>query len=300
MRSHESSMFAASVQHPIVVATDFSSAANIAVEGAAMLSRHQNAHLHVLHVFDDGLLATLRHVYDARQWSGDDPLLGTRRRLSDLTAEVAQRHGIQAMAESESGDPAEAIARFAGQCDARLVVIGKESDDWLSDTLFGETAFELLEMTEVPVMIARRLHKQHARRVLIATDFSECARRAARFACQLFPDAEITLFNAYSVEYESRMRIGGASEEDIASYLLTEQIRAETAMRLLSSELNLQKPCRTMTINGHAVTKVLEEAANGFDVIVVGKNGDDAGGSRLGGITRDILYRADCDVLLVP
>ena len=79
------------------------------------------------------------------------------------------------LAESEAGDPAEAIVRFASQRGARLVVIGKDGDDWLSDTLFGETALELLQTTDVPVMIVRRGQAQPARRVLVAVDFGVLA-----------------------------------------------------------------------------------------------------------------------------
>lgn len=304
MRAHESSMSTspAGARPPIVVATDLSEAASIAVEGAALLTRRQNADLHVLHVFDDGIWATLKNLYDTQHWSGEDPVLGTRRRLSELTADVAHRHGIRALAESEAGDPAEAIVRFAGQCGARLVVIGKDGDDWLSDTLFGETALELLERTGVPVMIVRREQARPARRVLVAVDFSACSHRAARLACELFHEAEITLFNAYSVKHEGRMRIGGASDEDIAAYLLSEQVRAEAAMRQLAFALDSENCCRTVkvTVNGSAASAILEEAATGYDVVVVGKTGERSREHRLGDVATHITYHTDCDVLLVP
>jgi nucleotide-binding universal stress UspA family protein len=288
------------VRPPIVVATDFSEAASVAVEDAAILTRCQHADLHVLHVFNDGVWATLKNLYDTKHWSGDDPVLTTRRRLSELTEDVARRHGIHAVAEAETGDPASTIARFAEQCGARLIVIGKESEDWLTDTILGETALELLEETEVPVMIARRRNADLVRRVLVATDFSTCSRRAALLACQLFPDAEVTLFNAYSVRYESRMRIGGASEDDIASYRLTEQVNAESAMRQLVFAIDRKKRLKTVVEYGHAAPAIVAQASVGFDVIVVGKNGDDPVKNRLGGVTKNVLYHADCNVLLVP
>ena len=302
MQSHASSMSTspAGARSPIVVATDLSEAASIAVEGAARLTRRQNADLHVLHVFDDGIWATLKNLYDTQHWSGEAPVLGTRRRLSELAADIAHRHGIRALAESEAGDPAEAIVRFASQRGARLVVIGKDGDDWLSDTLFGETALELLQTTDVPVMIVRRGQAQPARRVLVAVDFSACSHRAARLACELFHEAEITLLNAYSVRHEGRMRIGGASDDDIAAYLLSEQVRAEAAMRQLSSALDNEKCCRTVTVNGSAASAILEEAATGFDVLVVGKTGEGSREHRLGDVATHITYHTDCDVLLVP
>ena len=123
-------------------------------------------------------------------------------------------------------------------------------------------------------MIVRRGQAQPARRVLVAVDFSACSHRAARLACELFHEAEITLLNAYSVRHEGRMRIGGASDDDIAAYLLSEQVRAEAAMRRLSSALDNEKCCRTVTVNGSAASAILDEAATGFDVLVVGKTGE--------------------------
>ena len=300
LESRELMMPLAGLHPPIVVATDFSEASTIAIEDAALLTRHQHADLHVLHVFNDGIWATLKNLYDTKHWSGEDPVLTTRRRLSELADDVARRHGIHAVAEAETGDPASTIARFAEQCGARLIVIGKESEDWLADTILGETALELLEEAEVPVMIARRRSADLVRRVLVATDFSLCSRRAALLACQLFPDAEITLFNAYSVRYENRMRIGGASEDDIASYRLTEQVNAESAMRQLVFAIDRERRLKTTVIYGQAAPEILAQASAGFDVIVVGKNGDDLPKNRLGGVTRNVLYHAGCNVLLVP
>jgi len=284
---------------PIMVATDFSDAASLAVEVAAGLARHLRTDLHVLHVFNDGLWATLKNLYDTQHWSGDDPVLSTRRRLSALTADVAFRHGIRAMAESESGDPAAMIARFAGQCGARMVVIGKAGDDWLTDSILGETALDLLEQAEVPVWIARRPYGAPAR-ILVATDFSGSARRAARLACELFTDGEITLLNAYAVNQENRLRIGGASDEDIDCYRLAEQVSAETAMRQLVFEVDRAKRCRTSVVHGQPVPAILEQAAAEADLIVIGKHGGDAGEQRLGEVAQHVVYHAAGDVLLVP
>lgn len=283
---------------PIVVATDFSDAANTAVEVAAGLARHLGADLHVLHVFNDGLWATLKNLYDTQHWSGDDPVLAARRRLSGLSADVAARYGIRAMAESESGDPAAMIARFAGQRGACMVVIGKAGDDWLTDSILGETALELLEQAELPVWIARRRYGAPTR-VLVATDFSASARRAARLACELFADGEITLFNAYAVKQENRLRIGGATDADIDCYRLTEQVNAETAMRQLVFAIDRARRCRTSVVNGEAAPAILEQAA-ASDLIVLGKHGGAAGEQRLGEVARQVVYHAAGDVLLVP
>ncbi|MBK9594400.1 MAG: universal stress protein [Rhodocyclales bacterium] len=58
----------------LVVATDFSSGAELAVERAARIARNRGAALWLLHVFDDGVWASMRSLYDIERWVGADPL----------------------------------------------------------------------------------------------------------------------------------------------------------------------------------------------------------------------------------
>ncbi len=66
----------------VVVATDLSPASEIAVDQAAMLARRWDADLVLLHVFNDGVWATITAIYESEVWAGAEPVLVARNRLS--------------------------------------------------------------------------------------------------------------------------------------------------------------------------------------------------------------------------
>jgi len=298
---HVSEGKAAVSSAPVVVATDFSDGAAVAVERAAALAGTLQTRLHVLHVFNDGIWATLANLYDTAHWQGGDPVLATRRRLSDLVADLAARHRIAAFAESATGSAAEEISRFAREAGAQLLVIGKQGEHWIADAVLGETALKLVKQAAVPVLVARDKPRRKMQHILVATDYSDNALRAAQAAQQLFPAAQTRLLNAFTVPFESRMRLAGASDDDIESYRVIERARAEQGMRYFLAKLEGAREVATTVTHGFPATAVLEAAAVDVDLVVVGRHGGSASEERLlGSVTRNVLYHAVCDVLLVP
>lgn len=286
---------------PVIVATDFSDGAAIAVERAAALARSLGTRLHALHVFNDGIWATLTQLYNTAHWQGGDPVLATRRRLSEMVADLARRHGIEALAESATGSAATEIARFARAQEACLLVIGKQGEHWIADAVLGETALKLVKNADLPVLVARDKPRREMRRLLVATDYSENALRAAKAARALFPQAQVRLVNAFTVAFEGRMRLAGASDDDIESYRVIERARAEQGMRRFVAELGAGANVETSVTHGFPASALLELAAIDVDLIVLGRHGGSNAEERLlGSVTRNVLYHAACDVLLVP
>lgn len=286
---------------PIVVATDFSDGAAVAVERAATLAARLQARLHVLHVFNDGIWATLANLYDTAHWQGNDPVLATRRRLSDLVADLAVRHRIEALAESATGGATGEISRFVRMSGAQLLVIGKQGEHWVADAVLGETALKLVKQMTVPVLVARDKPLRKMQHILVATDYSENALRAVRVTQQLFPAAEKQLVNAFLVPFEGRMRLGGANDDDIANYRLVERVRAENGMRAFVEKISSGNEFSTIVTLGFPASAILEMAAVDVDLIVLGRHGGGAAEERLlGSVTRNVLYHALCDVMLVP
>lgn len=286
---------------PIVVATDFSDGATIALERAAALAKSWQAPLYVLHVFNDGIWASLASIYESASWYGADSGLATRRLLAGLASDLSHRYEIDAQAASASGSAAEQIARFATATEAALLVIGKQGEHWISDALIGETALKLAKTAALPVLVARDKAQRHIKRIIIATDFSENAFRAAEATIRLFPDADKRLLNTYAVQFEGRMRLAGASQDDIASYRRVEHAHAVEGMRAFAERLGPAKHLSTSVVFGFPAAGVLEASAKDVDLIVIGRYGrDHIEDLLLGSATRNILYHANCDVMLVP
>jgi nucleotide-binding universal stress UspA family protein len=98
----------------------------------------------------------------------DIPLLGSpfyQRRLSDqlqharaaLTSamEVADVHGVEAEEEIAEGDPVDEILRTAVFRDADMVVVGSRGLGAIAGALLGSVSKSLVEISPVPVLVAR-------------------------------------------------------------------------------------------------------------------------------------------------
>ncbi len=285
----------------IVAATDFSAGANLAVDRAARLAKRWQAPLWLLHVFNDGAWATIRSLYQREHWADREPVLAARDRLSGLARELGNRHGIEVLAETRTGRAASEIAAFAAQCEARLLVVGEHGENWLGDALMiGGTALKLLESARQPVLLVRRPAGGDYANILVGTDFSDNALRAAQAARSLFPEARLTLCHAPMVPFEGRMRLAGASDEDIGRYRREEAARAEEKMRGIIE--GLAPPLASRILSGFPPAVLAEQArVTGADLVAVGRHGGGAFSERLlGSVTQNVLHQAPCDVLLVP
>lgn len=288
----------------IVVATDLSQTADIAVEQAAALAMRCGAKLWMLHVFNDGLWASIKGIYDAEHWSGNEPVLSARNRLSQQVREVADRHGIVVTGETRTGRATAEIARFLTEQQADLLVVGEHGEDWIGDTVIGGTALKVLEQANVPVLLVRRPASADYSTVIVATDFSDNAKRAAQLALNWFPASSHYLAHAYFVPFEGRMRMAGATSDDIDRYRNDEQARADTKMRTLRGSLDIPETARIQWINlrGHPASVLFElSGRHAADLVVIGKHGGTVIEERLlGSVTQNVLYHGTNSVLLVP
>ncbi len=288
----------------IVAATDFSAAADIAVDRAARLARSLDAELCVLHVFNDGVWRTLMNVFDIGSWRGPDPALLARDELSRRVARLAQRSGARVRAECLTGSAADEIAAFVATTRARLLVVGQHGENAVDELLLGSTALKLLGRVAAPVLLARTPGDADYARVLVATDYADCSRRLAQAVPDLLPAARCVLFNAYVVPYEGRMRLAGATDAEIEGYRRRERERAEAGMAAFAAAVggNAAGRFERRLAYGFPASAILEQAAAiDADLLAVGRHGGSVAEERLlGSVTQNILYHAHRDLLLMP
>lgn len=287
----------------IVVATDLSQSADAAVEQAAALARRCGASLWMLHVFNDGFWASVKGIYDAERWSDNEPVLSARNRLSQQVRDIADRYGVCVTGETRTGHPATEIAHFIDECGADLVVVGKHGEN-SGDTFLGGTALKVLKQSNVPVLLTHRNTANDYSKVLVATDFSECDYRAARYAFGLFPTSSHYVLHTYYIAFEGCMRIAGASDRAIERYNDNELQNSEEKMARMRATLAVDKSLQVewMSICGYPGREVIRQSEKlGVDLIVIGKRGvvtlED---HLLGSVTQNVLYHTDKNVLLVP
>ena len=286
----------------IVAATDFSENAQRAVQQAAHLARTWGARLILVHVFNDSVWASIKAVYDLSGWSNVKPLDAARTRLIALGEQVARDFAVQVATGVLVGRASQQIGAFVAARHAELLVVGEHGENWVRDAVLGGTALKVLEATHIPVLLVRSPAAGSYQRILIATDFSANATRAAHLAMALFPDARHHLIHAYVVPFEASMRMGGAQEEDIQRYREQEYLKAARNLEAFAIDCDyLAAPeFSRLALHGYPAS-VLFEQAQEADLIAIGKHG---GGSfeekLLGSVTQNVLYHAGCDVLLAP
>jgi nucleotide-binding universal stress UspA family protein len=287
----------------IIAATDFSETATRAVRQAALLARTWDAKLTLLHVFNDSVWASLKAVYDLPNWDNIRPLVNQRAHLTQLGEQIAHEFSIPVDIEILTGRASQQIGKLVAERHADLLVVGEHGENWVSDIVLGGTALKVIEAARIPVLLVRRDEPDLYRDIIIATDFSPAANHAACLMLDYFPAARLALIHAWQVPFEASMRMGGAREEDISHYREREFER--TTSELDAFARNCEGETAQTRFERHALYGTPESVmfdqsrARGSDLIVIGKySGRNTDERLLGSVTQNILYHADCDVLL--
>jgi nucleotide-binding universal stress UspA family protein len=288
----------------IVAATDFSAAATLAVERAALLAREWDCPLNLLHVFNPFSWTNATHLLPDILL-GRNPAAQYQTNLARLRDEIAGRAGPIAITISQAdGRASAAIAGHADAVNAGLIVIGIRGEGIVHELALGGTAVKVLRRSPCPVLAVRGSSPAPYRRVVIATDFSATATRALRVALDLFPAAEHIAIHASQVPYEGRMRLAGASTEDIGRYRASELATAQSQMDayLTHADYEAASSIRRVIRHGYPAAVLLDELhRTPCDLLVLGRHGQSVLDEHLlGSITLNLLHHAPCDVLLVP
>ena len=154
----------------------------------------------------------------------------------------------------------------------------------------------------LPVLLVRRPASAEFSKILMATDFSDNAKRAAQLSLSWFPHAQQQLVHAYFVAFEGRMRLAGASDNEIERYRVHEVSRADRKIQDQINVLEAKTTVGKLLIRGAPAPVLIAQAERlEADLIVIGKHGgtvlDEV---LLGSVTQNVLYQVGCNVLLVP
>lgn len=280
-------MVAVTVSGPqrILVATDLSQRAGIAVARASQLAHEHGAHLTALHVLPaeinsdivDGARACLRTHLTAH--------------LDGASADIAIRRG---KADRE-------IAAMTVDSLADLVVVGAHGAHWLADAFLGGTAENLVRMSCVAVLLVKKPSRAAYRTVVLAVDTSAASFDAAMFAVGLTPAADHIVVHSGVVVGEQLLRMHGVDPDEIETLRRTSTEEARENIARLIEVLPIQ-PKRVIITSGHAATRLVELCrTHAADLVVVGTGArSPASYALLGSVAQQVMRRSQSDVLVVP
>jgi nucleotide-binding universal stress UspA family protein len=152
----------------------------------------------------------------------------------------------------------------------------------------------LARLSPVPVLAVKTRPNRPYRRVIVASDFSEASREALLATIELFPSAQITLFHAYQVVYESFMN-------DTEAARRAEARNAEATAREFLAKTPVGNQRILIRAEHGSPERALREivAAGGVDLVVVGTHGRGLIGQLLlGSVARSIVAEVPVDVLI--
>ena len=293
------------MQH-LLLATDFSAPADLALVRALALARIHQARLTIAFVDSPSDVAGL----------GPETELASRE-LQNLQAEMAAYEdeqlaarvaqavaaGVEATAVHRHGQPEETLAALASELDVDLIACGTHGRTGVRRFFLGSVAERLGRLAARPVLVARGAAGDGgSHQGLGATDFAPAAERALDLALELAPDATFEVVNAWQYPVGS-WGMSALGDRTGAMTALREALTAppaEQGARLEQRFRDLGRPVRFRLVHGGAADVITElAAAEGFDLVAVGTHGH-RGLRRLvvGSTAEAIIRHAPCSVLV--
>lgn len=289
----------------ILVATDGSEDAAAACAFLRALPLPKGSNVHITSVMDDrafnGYESFWTVVEQFRKAEGER----ARQALREAN-EILAWEGVEVTTEIREGNPVREILRAAAEVDADLLVLGSKGLTGLDGLLMGSVARSVAKRCDRPVLVARN-PRNNVCHVLVATDGSEHANNAVRFAARLpLPSgAEQTLmhvvrpyhpFPDYFLldprEHHAAVEAVRRTQQEVGAALLT-----ETQEMLFT----LGTPADTALRTGDAATEILRLAGEqDVDLIIAGARGVSLmEGLWMGSVADRLLKDARCSVLIV-
>lgn len=286
----------------ILVATDLSAPAQLAVERAARLAEEHGARLELccaapmpqpMPIWGD--------MISANWFDSSETQASTEQQLAAIASALGKVFGIPVGWHCEVAHAGSMVPLRAHAGGHDLLVIGATGEGAISRRLFGSTAQTIVRRAQTPVLVVRKSATGRYASLLAATDFSEHALAAARFACTLAPTAALTVFAALDLPTFRVDPLLGFNATERATHVRTARSRTRAALVDLATRLG-RPEAHPEVRDGRpsdelpALTTELQT-----DLLSIGSHGKSwLETSILGSTSLHAMNEAGCDVLVVP
>ena len=287
----------------IIATTDFSAAAERAVQRAALIAKQRNAELHLMHVVHPLDLYTSTELsFGYQKHFGHMLQELSKDQLNTLAAKLQKDFDISAQIATRIGLAHTEIASYAASKANCLIVAGAhgESENTLLNLLLGSTATRLLRAANCPVLIVRNVNDEPYQQVIAAVDFSSGSAEVPTLARIAAPEAHIELLHIFELVQEARMRRIGLNDARLHKYHNDALIEVGKNLdQILTGQHDNRMTHNIVT--GYPATEICARATQlPADLIVIGRHG--MSGMQewlLGSVSKNVSQAATCDVLVV-
>ncbi|WP_227380904.1 universal stress protein [Haladaptatus halobius] len=180
------------IEH-ILIPTDGSDEAGIAVDHARELAMRFNATAHVLHVVNVRKMETAPQSNEMR--TKGENLVGS-------TAEEITQRGVAVETEVQTGHPSDCILEYVAKQDIDTIVMGTHGRTGVRQYLLGSVTEKVIRLSEIPVLTVRlsadRPLNTPYNNILVPTDGSQGALEATKWGMAIAGAFDGTI-HAFSV-----------------------------------------------------------------------------------------------------
>ena len=286
----------------ILVATDYSEDARPAETRAAMLSVQLKAEVLELMTVQGtrmgiGTPATLSSNVEVGANTVPSLLEGP----ASVQTVTREESGPACVRSLRTGNASTAIVERANEMGAGLVVVAARRRKFLADIFARHNSNELVRLISRPVLLVNREPSDAYRNVLVAVDFSDESREAARMALAVAPAAHFTFLHVFRLMGEEMMLETGVPLDVIHGY---RQRARETARAKLNGFIDSLGPrrqlvARSVQYGPPSAVISLQARELKADLIAIGKHGKSRFAALLlGSVTQRLIEEGRCDLLV--
>ncbi|NOT67518.1 MAG: universal stress protein [Methylophilaceae bacterium] len=292
----------------IIATTDFSTAAERAVQRAALIAQQLGAKLHLLHVVHPlDMYPGPELSFDAQLYYREQILQEVNKNQTEtLAASLRVQYGIPVKAITRIGRAHTEIACYAASHAGSLIVAGARGENTLLDLLLGSTATRLLHVADCPVLIVKNREAASYKQVIAAVDFSSGSADVPALARTVAPNADIEVLHIFDAKLEAHRNKAGMSEALQQKQRDSAQAQMEKQMDAILAESISAAPVASARMTGQILVgypsasiceraKVLQA-----DLIVIGRHSKSGLEDwLLGSVSKGVISAAKCDALLL-
>jgi nucleotide-binding universal stress UspA family protein len=285
----------------ILVAHDFSSHSDAALQRGVELARAEKGRIHLVHAYAWPLRSVTAEGADvpAEVWNAVRD--GTLERLEAIRRKVAEQ-GVETTLEVSSMFPVEAILSAAEKTGAELIALGTRGRTGWKHVVLGSTAERVVRLAARPVLTAKEGDGGAAlRRIVVATDFSGLAAHALDVGAALAKRFGATLHLVHAFDVPVSVIVPYDVPMPAA---LVEEARGAASRKLEEAVAPIRRQGLEATAHlteGSAAPAIVKAAADlGADLVVVATRGHTGlQHVLLGSVAERTLRLAPCPVLTV-
>jgi len=217
---------------------------------------------------------------------------------------LLQKAGVHYRTCAEMGQPVERILEVAEEEKADLILMGSRGMSAWGALLLGSVSEGVLHHAHCPVLVVRGKPAAY-QRILLASDASACAHKAAQAAFTLAEkfQASLEVLNVYEPPglFATALDPDPNPVKAIDEQLAAERVYTAVEASLKQISLTATVPYTLQQERGHPGKTIVERAEKEqADLIVLGSRG--LGGFKrllLGSVSDAVLHHAHCSVLVV-